>query len=642
MDFFEHQDRARRRTSLLVVYFGLAVVLIVAAVYLAVLTLFRQAASPAAGASAPAWWQPDLALVVTLVTLAIIGLGTLFKVAQLRQGGAAVARMLGARAIAPGTAETDERRLLNVVEEIALASGTPIPGVFVLDDEPGINAFAAGYATGDAVVAVTRGCLDRLTRDELQGVIAHEFSHVLNGDMRLNIRLMGLLNGILVIALIGYWTLRLTAGGSRRVSGGSRRKGGGAAAFVLLGLALMAIGYIGVFFGKLIKSAVSRQREFLADAASVQFTRNPAGLAGALKKIGALAAGSRLGHPNAEQASHLYFANGLGASLFGLMATHPPLAERVRRIDPAFDGRFDAPEPPTANPMPAAAAPPPGQPTPHVIAMTPASVLGRVGRPQAAQLAFVAALLEALPDALRQAARDPVGAQAVIFGLLLNSAPAVLLAQDDALGRLADPPVRAALRALEPALAALPPAARLPLAESALAALRGLAPPAAARFRAALRALIEADASISLFEYMLERMVERRLDAARHPAERTVIQYYDLAPLLPAAAVLLSTLAYFGQADPAAAAEAVRAGAERLGARGLALLPPERCGLPAADSALRLLASASPFLKRRVLDAGVATVAADGTTTVQEAELLRAVADALDCPMPPFTPSAAA
>ncbi|MDP2990208.1 MAG: M48 family metalloprotease, partial [Kiritimatiellota bacterium] len=263
MDFFEHQERAQRKTTLLVAYFLLAVVLIIAAIYAVFAYVFLPAPPPDAAGSALAiarnWWRADLLMWVAAITIGVISLGTLYKIIALSQGGETVARMLGARSVPSATTDLQERRLLNVVEEIALASGTPVPRVFVLDNENSVNAFAAGFSTRDAVIGVTNGCLTRLTRDELQGVIAHEFSHILNGDMRLNLRLMGLLNGILIIGIVGYWIFRIATSTSRTASVG-RKKGGSPIPFILVGLAVMAIGYIGVFFGKLIKSAVSRQR----------------------------------------------------------------------------------------------------------------------------------------------------------------------------------------------------------------------------------------------------------------------------------------------------------------------------------------------------------------------------------------------
>lgn len=655
MDFFEHQERARRKTSLLALYFMLAVVLIIAGIYIVFAYVFLPPAPPDASGSAfaiaRAWWRADLLMWVATVTIGVISLGTLYKIVALSQGGEAVARMLGARPVPNATTDLQERRLLNVVEEISLASGTPVPRVFVLDNEAGVNAFAAGFSSRDAIIGVTNGCLTRLTRDELQGVIAHEFSHILNGDMRLNIRLMGLLNGILIIGIIGYWIFRIAANSSSHTASLGKKKGGNPVAFILVGLAVMAIGYIGVFFGKLIKSAVSRQREFLADAASVQFTRNPDGIAGALKKIGGFISGSRIHSPNAEEASHLFFANGLGQSFLNLMATHPPLVERIRRIDPSFNGNFTGITAPVIQAVEetgtaAAFAASAGQQAqtetelkrPATIALQSRKTLQSIGKPQAETMAYVTALLNALPEAVKAAAREPVGARALIYGLLVGDDATIRSAQLLHLTSNAERDVVARMRELLPEIAQAPQTARLPLTDVALTALRTLSRAQAVTFRDNLRALIEADTTISLFEYMLERMVVRRLQSQYDRPRTTATQYYDLKPLLHRAAVLLSTLAYYGHStDNQAAESAFQAGAARLNT-SLRLLPKESCGLAAIDQALNILNLASPAIKKTVLDACVACVAADGRTTVAEAELLRAVADSLDCPIPPFVP----
>ena len=269
---------------------------------------------------------------VTVGTLSVILLGSLYKISELSSGGEGIALMLGGRAVDPQTTDPAERRLLNVVEEMALASGIPVPPVFIMDHERSINAFAAGYRPGDAVVAVSAGCLRYLNREELQGVMGHEFSHILNGDMRLNLRLIGVVYGILVLAIVGYYLMRSAAYGGRK---------GSAYAF-LIGLVLLVLGYLGVFLGNLIKAAVNRQREFLADASSVQFTRYPAGIAGALKKIGGLADGSRIREAHAHEVSHMFFGDAFAGSFFNLLATHPPLAARIRALEPGFDGSFPA------------------------------------------------------------------------------------------------------------------------------------------------------------------------------------------------------------------------------------------------------------------------------------------------------------
>ncbi|MEM7385873.1 MAG: M48 family metallopeptidase, partial [Verrucomicrobiota bacterium] len=338
MDFFESQDQARRKSRWLILYFLLAIAGIVGSVYLAAIGVSHFVLK----SGSFQLWQADTFLWVTVVTVIVIFGGSGFKTLQLSGGGSVVALDLGGRRVDTDTTDTYERRLLNVVEEMAIASGVPVPDVYVLEREEGINAFAAGKTSSDAVVGVTRGCMTLLSRDELQAVVAHEFSHILNGDMRLNLRLIGLLHGILIVSILGQILMRVM-GEARWTSSSRDDRGGGAALFLgllVFGLALWAIGAIGVFFGRMIKSAVSRQREFLADASAVQFTRNPDGMTGALKKIGAHSQHGLLKNPRAEEASHLFFSTGITNRLSAALATHPPLETRIERIDPSWDGRF--------------------------------------------------------------------------------------------------------------------------------------------------------------------------------------------------------------------------------------------------------------------------------------------------------------
>ena len=652
MDFFAHQDRARRQTSLLVFYFGLAVVLIVLAVYLAFWVVLNAAALKTRGSAALPLWEPQLLVWVCGGTVAVIAGGTFFKILQLRGGGAAVAGLLGGTPVLRGTQDFRQRQLLNVVEEMAIAAGVPVPAAYVLEREDGINAFAAGLTPDDAVVGVTRGCLERLSRDELQGVVAHEFSHILNGDMRLNLRLMGVLHGILIIALLGYVLFRSVL--YARVGSSSRRgkEGGGRMAIVLLGVALIVIGYVGVFFARLIQSAVSRQREFLADASAVQFTRNPPGLAGALKKIGALVVGSRLEEPNARAASHLFFGNALRPAWFSWTATHPPLTERIRRLEPTFDGQLPtaAPRPALADARPAgqagalpglvpgaaalpalAGAAPVGR-----VAWDPAALVAQIGAPTGAHLEFAARLRQALPAALVEAMQSPAGAQAVLYCLVLDAAPAVRRTQLAALKAAAPPDVGAEVDRLQAPVDALPAGYRIAVLDLALPALKDLPAAALAAFQQTVRQLAEADQEINLFEYALQAVLKHRLRAWLEPNASAQVEYYSLNPVRAQCRLLLSALAHLG-AGEVSAERAFSTAAAPLGTVGaLGLVPAEQCSLAAVDQALEGLSRLAHPLRRRVLTACTQLVLADRQVQVDEAELLRAIAATLDCPMPPL------
>ena len=332
MNFFDAQDQARRATRWLVVIYVLATALIVAGITLVVGVALYSASSTSIARHPGEFLQaqaPVLAAAAIITALFIVG-ATLYRTTVLSAGGGRVATDMGGTRVSADVADPLQRRLRNVVEEMAIASGVPVPEIYVLEQESGINAFAAGYAPGDAAIAVTRGTLELLDREELQGVVAHEFSHILNGDMRLNIRMMGVLYGIMVLGLIGRMILR----GSHRGRMVSGRRGKGAGGVVLIGLGLAIFGAIGVFLARIVKAAVSRQREFLADASAVQFTRQTRGIADALKKIGGYAEGSLIQATDPEEISHMLF--GTGARLSGLFATHPPLTERIQALDPSF------------------------------------------------------------------------------------------------------------------------------------------------------------------------------------------------------------------------------------------------------------------------------------------------------------------
>jgi Zn-dependent protease with chaperone function len=640
MDFFEHQDHARRNTRRLVLLFFLAVVAVVVAVNLAVLAIFFWAESQTDAQAFEI--RPEVALWVTAATVAVILIGSLYKTAVLSGGGEKIAQMLGGRPLESNTQDLNERRLLNVVEEMALASGIPAPAVFLLDKERSINAFAAGFSPETAVIGVTRGTLELLSRDELQGVVAHEFSHILNGDMRLNIRLMGILHGILIIGLIGYWVLRSSPRSS------DRKKGGGAV--MLLGLALFVIGYVGVFFGKLIKSGVSRQREFLADSAAVQFTRNPPGIAGALKKIGGLASSATLKSPNAEQASHLFFGNGVGRTMFRWLGTHPPLEERIRRLEPGFDGTFPeiraamAKEAPVAQMAPDAtrAAPTAPRPEPAVQAPTlplaPDEVGDLVGNPTPVHLAYAQGLLQRLPDDLHSRAREPAGARALVCALLLDPDGEIRRRQLKVLFRDGDRLLRQEIREALPGVDACTAEARLPLLDLAIPALRRLSSEQYSALKKLVEGLIAADRRVSLFEYTLQRLLLRHLEPSFRKVKPTSIQFYSLKKLGAECSVLLSALAHAGHSDAEEAGKAFACGAERLAESDakLALRPRDGCGISQLDQSLRRLVTVAPRLKRQLLEACTATIGYDRRVTLAEGELLRAVADALECPLPPL------
>jgi len=655
MDFFEQQAKAHRKTKWLVIYFAMAVAAMIAAIYVAVLLVFSGVQAHQhrnyyeEGQPQFALWNSQIFFGVSIVTLAIVGIGSFYKTASLSAGGSVVSEMMGGRLVKPNTTDPDERKLLNVVEEMAIASGVPVPQVYVMDEENGINAFAAGHKPGDATVTATRGCIKLLTRDELQGVIGHEFSHILNGDMRLNLRLMGIIFGILCLAIIGRVLLQTARGGGR---------GRGQNPLPLLGLLLLLIGYIGVFFGRLIQAAVSRQREFLADASSVQFTRNPGGITGALKKIGGLGEnGSRVSHAHAEELSHMFFGNGVSEPFIGLLETHPPLVARIRVFEPNFDGKFPYVRYDERAQPPEGISKPTRPPLPNIFGtvlggailasgdvgkppvIRSRSVMPNLGNPTPLHLKYAENLRDSLPDSVKAAAREPLDAVALIYAMLLSPDPALRDAQFAELAKRVEPVVYQKTVTLFPDVSSAATHARLPIVNLALGALRQMTAEQFSRFSQTLQWLIESDGKIELFEFVLQKIVLRHLTLQFSGARPPVAQYYTLKPLVPDCAVVLSALANIGSSDAVEIQKAFETGAPYLRAPNgadLALLPRGQCGVDQIDAALNRLALAVPTIKKNLIEACVYTVGADGVMTESEAELLRAVADILDCPIPPF------
>ncbi|ABA58299.1 Peptidase M48, Ste24p [Nitrosococcus oceani ATCC 19707] len=661
MDFFQAQNDARRNTNRFVLLFIVAVMVLVLLTNFLVmafmgafsayfgndLVMGRYADSLLAsgGNSADilswAFWKAFLRVFdwqmffgVGFIVTAIVAAASFYKIMALSSGGKVVAEMLGGRLIRPNTELPSERRVLNIVEEMAIASGTPVPLVYVLP-EAGINAFAAGFTPGDAVIGVTEGSIRHLNRDQLQGVIAHEFSHILNGDIRLNIRLMGLLHGILIISIIGSYLLRYR-------SSSRRRRSDSTAATVVLGLGLVAIGSVGSFFGSLIKASVSRQREYLADASAVQFTRNPDGIADALRKIGGFAEGSTLESPSAAEVSHAFFANGVRSMLASFLATHPPLGDRIRRIQPHWNGEFleagrqadeiistETPEP-VAN-----------QSFPFQGAISPAVAdiafaMNNVGRPQQQHLEYAHALIDQVPNELIEAVREPYGARALIHALVINKDSEVRKSQLEHLEKQGDQGVHELTARLLTLVDALGNQFRLPLIEISIASMRQLSPSQYQLFKKNLSVLIEADNKISIFQWALQKIVFHNLDSGfNKPSVFSVTgKYSALSQLENEIGILLSLLVHAEHDNYKDAEKAFNAAKRQLDNIHIKLLQSSIINLNELDTAIDRLALLKPLLKPRVLKACAASITVNNHVSVIEAELLRAFSAAIDCPMP--------
>ena len=643
MNFFESQDRVRKNTALLVVLFVLAVIALIIMTNLLIMIVFgfidSQQLRDGGTLLRQMDWQTFVAVGagVSVVVLA----GSAFKIMALSAGGKVVAESLGGQLIPQNTQDPNQRKLLNVVEEMAIASGTPAPPVYLFANEQGINAFAAGFSPRDAIIGVTQGAIDHLSREQLQGVIAHEFSHIFNGDMRLNIRLMGALNGILILGILGYYLLY-----SASLSGRRRSNDKGGAAILGLAIGLMAIGFAGTFFGALIKASVSRQREYLADASAVQFTRNPNGIAGALKRIGGLEFGSKVENPGAPEVSHAFFAQGISGFMKMLSATHPPLAKRILRIDPHWDGKFDLSDQPDA----AQDGKRPGDSetmTRQAIARNVAAVVAgaavagamtaidQIGNPKQEAVDYARSLLSELSMVIKEAAREPHGARAVLYSLALDKRQEVRARQLKQLQDHADPDVYALTLKLMPQMDNLDIKFRLPIIDIAIPALKQLSLSQYKTFKGNLIALIAMDSRVDLLEWSLQKILFNHLDGQFFKLATIKTRYSDLGRLRKEIELVLSVMAHAGAKNQSGMEQAFGAATEALESSGLVLLEKNQIRISDLDLALEKLEKLKPLAKSRLLKACVISIGHDQTVSAAEMELLRAFAGVLDCPVPP-------
>jgi Zn-dependent protease with chaperone function len=640
MNFFDAQDQARRSSRRLVFVYIIAVSIIVIGVTLFIGFSLYGFTDIGRGISPQAFlvqFAPMLLGIAFIVAL-VIGMATAYKTASLSSGGSRVAADVGGTLVPPDTQDPLRRRLRNVVEEMAIASGVPVPDIFVLEQESGINAFAAGFEPGDAAVAVTRGTLELLDRDELQGVIAHEFSHILNGDMRLNIRLMGVLFGIMVLSLAGRMILR---GG--RWGAFSRRSDRGAPVVLIIALGLTVLGGIGMFFARIIKSGVSRQREYLADASAVQFTRQTSGIANALKKIGGYQAGSHLQATDPEEVSHMLF--GTGSKLGGLFATHPPLTERIQALDPHFKssdypvvkrGQYRA-----VSGDARSAGFDSGVTTAMATGTTTdltETIAGMVGDPEPEHVLYATELRRSIPESLYDAAHSHELAYLLCISLVLDRSGEHLERQ---LGIATERLGQERVKLVEKFFDEIQSAGaeyRLPMLEIAFPALKRRPEPELSFLIDLAGRLIDADGDIDLYEYCYYRILVSNLTQAVNPSTSNRRSKTSRKPVRNAAIELLRIVARHGHPDREEQERAFLAGTATFGKWGSEFVfdANHEYAIPVLDESLELLLALNGDGKRMLLEAITAVVMSDNSLTVAETELIRAICASLDCPLPPI------
>ncbi|MEM7781854.1 MAG: M48 family metallopeptidase [Planctomycetota bacterium] len=662
MDFFAAQDLRRKKTKWLVLLYAAAIVGIIVGVYLVVMFafVFQSGSRSNTAPGVESFLNLPVFAIVTLINLVLIGGASFFKIMELRAGGAHIASQLGGVLVQPTTTDRHERQLLNVVEEMALASGISVPPVYILNQEPGINAFAAGYTPADAVIGVNRGTIEQLNRDELQGVVAHEFSHIFNGDMKLNIQLIGWLCGIQLLATIGYFVLHAFGRGRRR----SNDENKGAAAFLLLGVALLVFGWIGQFFASLIKASISRQREYLADASAVQFTRYPDGLGGALKLIGISATGSQVRSKQADEISHMFFASHL-AGRANLFATHPPLVPRIQKLDHNFDGDFSGyfevrqkmaearqkarqrqqERRNNENRFNVASKMFP----PEIASrfpIDPAILMAAIGSPDISDVERSRSIIADIPAAISSAARDGWSARCVAFAILIGEDSSQAEQQIRLLASYEKAATVELTVNLLQHMASLDMKFRLPVMELIQSALSTLSPQQYRKFRQIIVHLVRADHQTSLFEFVVRHHLLMHLDRRFALQRPPVIRFTSSSQLqrefelmlsaFSTASVTGSTLKDSQTPDAETVRLAYRLAMQVAGFGNAtdSLAELRNWEVEQLEQCMQKLHLASAEVKKQFLHAAATLISFDHEITIVEAEFFRAVAESLDCPVP--------
>ncbi|EJG1709596.1 M48 family metallopeptidase [Vibrio parahaemolyticus] len=614
MDFFHHQDTARQRTGLLVMLFTLAVLAITGLVsVISIGIYFYFTGEPFTTQSIISY-----CLLSFVGVLLVVSISSFIRLSELNaNGGRGVAESIGGKLISTDTSNAKHRQLLNVVEEMSIASGIPVPPVYVMAKEHGINAFAAGMSIDDAVIGVTQGALDAFSRDELQGVIAHEFSHILNGDMRLNTRLIGAVFGITCIAHFGHLILD-NSNSTRHVSRSSSDSNKGFAVIILIAIVCLVLGWLGTLFGNMIKAAISRQREFLADASAVQFTRNDQGIAGALKKIGSNVQGSTLNTKASDEMSHMMFGQSKLSGFSGLFATHPPLDERIRRIEPNWDGSYaqhsHAQNTEFDNEQVSGFAVGGGSPASQ--SASPSEQLSETGQQ----------LISQLPPELVDIAREPYSARFIAFALIFDGS-------DIQREMIKSYVPLASQSTLLPWLDYdLPLHLRFPLLELALPALKSLSETQKISLCKVLRELSETDNQYSLAEWCVINLLEKQLLASFG----FIKQHKTLKQLEESVFWLLRELAWVSHSQADKAQRAYHCALAHLGFPEVKL-EPANSNWHLSRAALELLLQLKPKDRRIFVKACRLAIESDGEITVAEGELYRVIACFLEVPEPPLT-----
>lgn len=567
---------------------------------------------------------------ISAIVLGIILAGIFERRTALQQGGIAIAREMGGTFIKDDVTDFYLLRFRNVVEEVAIASTTPVPYVFVMENEAGINVFSAGTDPGRMVIVITQGALQKLNRDELQGMIAHEFSHILNGDTRTNIRLAELVFGFYALARVSLFLWK------------SKNRHAGGLGF--LTLPLVPIGYLGLYFARWIKAGVNRQREFLADASAVQFTRQTEGIAGALKKAAALREQGLLVNVDAEQISHMLICDGTGYK--GRLASHPPLIERLQVLEPGI-----RPEDVLLLGVKWRTNPPVGLEEDRAMGLRvpdntilPAvdaivrlqSIADGIGTQSMVNISVAKNILAGIPADLHLAASSSERSPFLILALLLDSDEKIRQDQMQFIGQHYD---AGQVSVYVEKISGLNAMLILPLVLLALPALGLKSKEDKDVLLETVQKLIDADSKESLFEYCLGVLLKTHLqNTVKHST--TFSAKRKLTNAVYECELLLATVAWAGNPGFTQANAAYAQAVAKLYSDRTVKQIPTPVPLSELNGVWIVLDGLEPFSKELLIEALASAISHDGVVTLAESELFRTICACLHCPVPSFVDAA--
>jgi Zn-dependent protease with chaperone function len=648
MNFFENQDKARKKTSILVLYFFLALLLIILAINILVvgfIVFIETQNKPMLPTQQIITLFIEICKLVSPIVIGVIVLGSVISFIRLRHGGIAVAEMVKARPIDYNTSDFLEKRFINIVEEMSIASGVAIPQLYVMDEEPGINAFVAGIKPKDTVMVVTQGALRSLSRQELQGVIGHEYSHILNSDMLISVRLIVILAGILMISQTGYNVMRVF--GRTRVRVGSNNKSNFPVVIFLFGLGLLLIGSIGVFFGRLIKAGISRQRELLADASSVGYTRDPEGLVNALRRIQASEISTHLKSNHAEDISHLCFTPSMPVFLASLLATHPPLEKRIQLLDP--DGIYSSsvlPDLKTAEQVETqtkktsidaetilGAATVIAASTQNEISAK--NISKSIGQLTQENITYAKILIEQIPETLLEFAHDPQRVGMLLFAFTLPKNVQTLAKIQNHLKEHFKAEELSVILQLNAMIAVLDKSCYLPLIDIALPSFKQNPRLQRQEIYAQLEEIAAID-KLTLFEFVFLTLIGKAIQGPHEVIPKT--KYQDFSPVTLELSALMALLVNYSQVDEATKQKHFQQAMQQLIDKPIAMIEKSNLDISWLRGILAKLNQLSPLCKEKVITAAISCIESDQKVTPEEAELIRAIAACLDCPIPPIVP----